>query len=250
MQRSFSKLTRWHWLNAISSQLMLNSTLRIQQRPINILSRCPSIANDVRKDSKGFFIGRPVARNTFLHWKLSVNFCVSDTAKLSSDSISRDGQIHLIDEHGKSIGLMSFYNARQLANEKELELYLAKPVSHQSPHAIYKLLSKKDIYEIKKTKTKRAKEINKKQKVKELSFSTDIGEQDFSWKINKMKDFLGEDDKVKLIINKKRRSKNQCTDLLNEVLAKLEGFGEIEGQLVETDNRVRCIFKPVSKLKN
>lgn len=168
-----------------------------------------------------------------------------------SNAVSRDGQIHLIDENGRNAGLVSFGVAKSLADEKGLELHLTRPVSHQHPHALYKLLSKKDIYERKKMKKLQQQTIMKnRQKLKELSMSTDIGEQDMIWKLNRLREFLMENDRVKLIINRKRRSKKDCSELLSKVVHYLKDYGEIDGNTAETDFRLQCTLKPVLQVKN
>lgn len=168
-----------------------------------------------------------------------------------SDALSRDGHIHLIDENGMNVGLISFGEAKALAEEKGLELCLTRAVSHQHPHALYKLMSKKDIYESKKKKRIQQQKVMKnRQKLKELSLSTDIGEKDMEWKLNRVKEFLLENDKVKLIINQKRRSANECKEFLNKVIDQLKGFGEVDGSIVETEYRFHCTFKPAQEVKS
>ena len=164
-----------------------------------------------------------------------------------SDAISRDGQIHLIDENGKNAGLMNFSEAKLLAKEKSLELHLTRPVSHQHPHALFKLVSKKDIFEMKKkNKMQQHNMMKNRQKVKELSLSTDIGGQDFHWKLDRVREFLLENDKVKLIVNRKRRSNNDCDEFLEKVLEEIKDIGEIEGKIIKTEFRCQCILKPIS----
>ena len=167
-----------------------------------------------------------------------------------SDAISRDGLILLIDENGKNAGVMEFNEAKLLSEERNVELVLIRPVSHQHPHALFKLVNKKDLFEMKKKKKIQQHNILKsRQKMKELSISTDIGEQDLQWKLDKIKDFLIEKDKVKLIINRKRKSKTDCNDFFGMVKAKVKEFGETEGNAVETEFRLQCILKPIPQTK-
>ena len=187
---------------------------------------------------------------TYVSTKSELNFPKRLCIRQFSDAISRDGQIQLIDENGKNAGLMEFNEAKLLAQERNLELQLTRPVSHQHPHALFKLLSKKDLFEIKKKqKVHQHNVIKNRQRVKELSLSTDIGEQDFQWKVNRIQEFLLENDKVKLIINKKRRSKKECDEFLGKVIDSIRGIGEIEGNIVKTEFRSQCLLKPISQTK-
>eukprot|EP00112_Aurelia_sp_Birch-Aquarium-sp1_P015977 Seg3581.2 transcript_id=Seg3581.2/GoldUCD/mRNA.D3Y31 product="Translation initiation factor IF-3" protein_id=Seg3581.2/GoldUCD/D3Y31 len=168
----------------------------------------------------------------------------------SSDSISRDGQIHLIDENGKSLGMVNFHEAKLQAESRELQLHQIKPVSHQSPHALYKLMSKKSLFEMKrKTKEQQHNLSRNQQKTKELSLSTDIGEQDLAWKLSKIKEFLSQNNKVKLLINQKFRSRNSNKQFLDLILEKLKDSGETEGNIVDMGRRLKCMLKPVAKSK-
>ena len=85
--------------------------------------------------------------------------------------------------------------------------------------------------------------------MKELSLSTDIGEQDFQWKVDRIQEFLLENDKVKIFINKKRRSKNECDEFLGKVIDSIKDVGEIEGNIVKTQFRFQCLLKPISQTK-
>ena len=165
-----------------------------------------------------------------------------------SDAVSRDGLIHLIDENGKNAGFMQYNEAKLLAEEKNFELILIRPVSHQHSHALFKLVSKKDLFEMKKKKkTQQHNILRSRQKIKELSISTDIGEQDLQWKLDKIKDFLLENDKVKLIINRKRKSRTNCNEFFDMVIARVKEFGETEGNAIETEFRLQCILKPIPR---
>ena len=203
-------------------------------------------------------------RNTFLlkihllqsNWLpniLSINVRSFQTDSMhcqSSDSISRDGQIHLIDESGKSLGLVNFHEAKLQAESREFQLHQIKPVSHQSPHALYKMMSKKSLFEMKRKKKVQQQNLSRnQQKTKELSLSTDIGEQDLAWKLSKIEEFLSQNNKVKLVINQKFKSTNSNKQFLDLVLEKLKDSGETEGNIVDMGRRLKCMLKPVAKSK-
>ena len=215
----------------------------------------PTFARGKHQSPAGvFYTQRSTSRFPFLNTMLFIssrfNADSNTRVRQLSDAVSRDGQIHLIDENGRNAGLISFNEAKLLADEKGLQLHLTRPVSHQHPHALYKLISKKDLYGMKKKRRLQQQNVVKNRpKVKELSFSTDIGEQDLHWKLERIQEFLMENDKVKLIINRKRRSKKDCNEFLNMVLDQIKEFGETEGKITETEFRMQCILKPSTQMK-
>eukprot|EP00794_Sanderia_malayensis_P007124 gene7124-7928_t len=154
--------------------------------------------------------------------------------------------IHLVDENGKSHGIMSLQNAELQAKSNDLQLQLVKAATHNSPHAVYKLFSKKDLYELHKKSKEKERNLQKSQpKPKELSISTDIAGQDLNWKVKKIEEFLVENHRVKVIINKKWRSKTDLKTFFESILDKMKNFGEIDGNVVQTERRIRFVLKPV-----
>lgn len=164
---------------------------------------------------------------------------------------SSEQQVHLIGTDGKSLGVCSLKEATSQAETNKLVLYLITPHTHKSPHAVYKLMDRKSLYELKKNKKEKKSNIQKNQtKTKELSFSTEIAGQDFHWKLKKVEEFLLENHKISLIVNQKRWSKSDKKVFFDKLIDGIKEFGEVEGSVSETGRRLKCTVKPVKQLKS
>ena len=108
----------------------------------------------------------------------------------------------LIDQDGKSLGVVDTNKALDMAYDADLDLVCVAP---QAQPPVCKILNySKFRYE----KEKKEKEASKNQKVvdtKEVQLSPVIAEHDFETKLNQAKKFLQHGDKVKVTLRIKRR---------------------------------------------
>lgn len=113
-------------------------------------------------------------------------------------------QVRLIDDTGAMVGVITIQDALRMAEEKGLDLVevastASPPVCRMMDFGQYK-------YEI----TKKLKEAKKKQKVirlKEVKVRPKTDEGDLQTKCNRIRDFLGEGDKVKVSVFFKGRER-------------------------------------------
>lgn len=113
-------------------------------------------------------------------------------------------QVRLIDDTGAMVGVVTIQDALRMCEEKNLDLVevastASPPVCRMMDFGQYK-------YEI----TKKLKEAKKKQKViklKEVKVRPKTDEGDLQTKCNRIRDFLGEGDKVKVSVFFKGRER-------------------------------------------
>ena len=172
----------------------------------------------------------------------------------NSDSMEST-DVRVIDESGKNVGLLSKEEANDLAEKRNLVLVLLKNSGEKTPFPVFRLMNPQDLKEIERVK--REKEYEKarhlrdvKNRTKEITLSSQIGEKDLDWKVDKIRKFLEEKRNVALSIRKKRRSKVTQTEgdgrkiVLDEILEKLKDIAVVDGTAVERGIDLKCVVKP------
>ena len=144
----------------------------------------------------------------------------SKDAPLINERI-RAKEVRLIDDEGNNYGVVPTSKALKMADEKDLDLVVVSP--NQSP-PVAKIM---DYGKYKYETEKRAKEARKKQKVvdvKEVKVRYKIDTHDYNVRIKKIKKFLAQGDKVKLVVMLRGREvqhSNLAFDLANRFLTDL-----------------------------
>lgn len=143
--------------------------------------------------------------------------------------------------------VVTIERALELADEQGLDLV---EISPNSTPPVCKIL---DYGKYKFELEKKAKEAKKKQqitKLKEIRLQPKIEKHDYDFKLNHIKEFLNDGDKVKITIRFKGRQMAH-TYLGKEVLMKfkedLEGFGSVEKDPSLEGRTMHIIVAPVSK---
>uniref|UniRef100_A0A1B6D6R3 Translation initiation factor 3 N-terminal domain-containing protein n=1 Tax=Clastoptera arizonana TaxID=38151 RepID=A0A1B6D6R3_9HEMI len=120
-------------------------------------------------------------------------------------------QIYIIDEYNKSIGLMNFKNALNIAKKQNLDL--VEISNNNKGNVIVKMINyKKFIYKEKKKYEKNKKKILS---LKKIGFKLNIAPHDYNFKINNILVFLKKGHKVKIILNFRGREKKYINKNLN-----------------------------------
>lgn len=126
-------------------------------------------------------------------------------------------QVRLIDELGENRGIVSIWEALQIAQEADLDLI---EISPQANPPVCKVLDYgKYKYELQKRKNE-AKKNQKVVNIKELKIRPAIDTHDYEVKLKQAKKFLGQGDKVKFTMRFKGREMS-ANDLGKEILNKL-----------------------------
>ena len=138
-------------------------------------------------------------------------------------------EVKLIGENGEQLGDFTMKEAFDIAQRQNLDLIV---VSDQNKKKIVKLMNYgKKLYEQKKIQKK-----NKENsvKTKEIKFGLNIGQNDYSIKINKIVEFLSKKNKVKvfLVINGREKEHFELIQYFMErVIEDLKQYGKTEDKI-------------------
>ena len=149
----------------------------------------------------------------------------------------------MIDEDGNSLGVISLQQALEIARERQLDLI---EVSGKANPPVAKIMSwsKFKYQQEKKRKENKSKGVE----IKEMWFKSFIGEGDLAHKLNKVEEFLAKKHPVKITVKAKGRvEKSQLQEVLNKVLAKLEGKIEYDQPAKFYGRDLSLIIRPVKK---
>jgi translation initiation factor IF-3 len=150
----------------------------------------------------------------------------------------------LIDEEGNNLGVKTKREALELAEEKELDVYIVNP-NPASPTGKLMNYSKFD-YDNKKKK----KEIQKNQntsKLKEIRFTPVIDKNDLVTKIKQAKKFLEEGNKVKVSVRLVRRMQSKVElgiSVLNSFVTALGDQIIVEAPVKEEGKMITTTIGP------
>ena len=140
-------------------------------------------------------------------------------------------EVQLIGENGEKLGIISFNEALEKAEEKKLDLVLVAP---NSTPVVCKIMN---YGKYKFEQAKKEKEAKKKQKaleVKEIRVTPNIEEHDFGFKSKNARKFLQEGNKVKITVRFRGREVNNSKAgevVLNKFIENLEDISIVEKSL-------------------
>lgn len=145
-------------------------------------------------------------------------------------------RVRVIGEDGRQIGIMSLQEALKLAYEKDLDLVEVAP---ESDPPVCRLMDyEKFLYE----KARRERESRKARKggeVKEIRLRPSISEHDLSYRLQDIRDFLQEGNKVKVRVVFRGREIDRpemALKLLERIMAGLSDIARID-QKPQSDGR-------------
>lgn len=140
----------------------------------------------------------------------------------------RAKEVQLIGEQGEKLGIISFNEALEQAEEKNLDLVLVSPNSNP---VVCKIMN---YGKYKFEQAKKEKEAKKKQKVleiKEIRVTPNIEEHDFGFKSKNARKFLTDGNKVKITVRFRGREVNNSKAgevVLNKFIKNLEDIASVE----------------------
>lgn len=185
----------------------------------------------------------------FLFWRYET-ISVNNNKDLPINEEIKAAEVRVIGSNNEQLGIMKIEAARNYAYNNGVDLVLIAPTAN--PPVCRAIDYGKFCFE----RDKKEKEAKKKQvivKVKEIQLSCRIEQHDFDTRVNQAKKFLGEGNKVKVIVRFKGREMAH-TELGREVILKfqesLTGFGTSEKK-PQLDGRYMSItLSPVKQDKN
>ena len=140
----------------------------------------------------------------------------------------RAKEVKLIGENGEQLGVFSLFDARNMAEEKSLDLVLVAP---QANPPVCKIMNYGNY---KFEQAKKEKEAKKKQKVveiKEIRITPNIEEHDFGFKAKNARKFIEDGNKLKITVIFKGREINNSKlgeDVLNRFIENLADIAIVD----------------------
>jgi len=144
------------------------------------------------------------------------------------------------------IGIVSLDEAMRQAKDAGLDLV------EISPTAVPPVCKILDFSRYKYDAKKRVQEAKKKQKkivLKEMKFKVNIGQGDFDVKLNKIRNFLEEGDKVKISLWFKGREivhREKGDELFAKIIAALEGIAKIDSDPKMEGKQIIMMVSPIA----
>lgn len=161
----------------------------------------------------------------------------------------RAEQVRVIEENGKQLGVLPLYQALKIAEERGLDLVEIVPDANPPVCKITDL--GKFLYE----QRKREKESKKKQKiieVKEMQFSPTIQDHDIEIKVKKMKEWLSDSSKVKVVvrgIGREGMHQEVMRAVMDKVISAVGDCAIVEKQPYKEGRNLVCILAQDPKKK-
>ena len=154
----------------------------------------------------------------------------------------------LIDTNGDKLGLLSFDDALNKAEQAEIDLVQVSP-SDSNP-IVCKLMDYGKHVFAKKKNISSSKTKLKKTSVKEIKFrpSTDIG--DYNIKLKKIKSFILGGDKTKITVRFRGReilNSNLGLDLLNKIRDQLDDISQVDQEPSLEGRQLLMVLSPLKK---
>ena len=137
-------------------------------------------------------------------------------------------EVQLIGENGEKLGVISFNEALEKAEEKNLDLVLVAP---NATPVVCKIMNYGKYKFEQSKKEKEAKKKQKTQETKELRITPNIEEHDFGFKAKNARKFLEDGNKVKITVRFRGRELNNVKmgeDVLNQFISELEDISVVE----------------------
>ncbi|HJN01194.1 MAG: translation initiation factor IF-3 [Gammaproteobacteria bacterium] len=156
----------------------------------------------------------------------------------------RASEIRLIDEEGNQLGILPINEAIEMAAAKGLDVV---EVSPNTEPPVCKILDHgKYLFEQKK-KSQGAKKKQKTIQVKEIKFRPLIEKGDYEVKVNKIRDFIDQGNKVKISLRYRGREMRHVElghDLLKRVLTDIEEVSSVEQEVQFEGRQLITVVAP------
>jgi translation initiation factor IF-3 len=157
--------------------------------------------------------------------------------------------VRVLGEDGKQVGIMSSNEALAKAMDAGLDLVEIAPMAKPPVVRIVELGKFK--YEQEK-RERQQKKSSKSGELKEIRFSPFIGDHDFDTRIERIKEFLDDSFKVRIVVVFKGRqmgSKQFGYEIIGKVLQALEGKVQQDGEPKFLGKHLMTVISPVKGKK-
>jgi translation initiation factor IF-3 len=153
----------------------------------------------------------------------------------------RESEIRVIDDKGENLGVLPTEDALAIAKERGLDLVEVAP---QATPVVCKIV---DYGKYQYRQEKRDRKQKRRTKLKEVKFTIKIGEHDFETKMNRLRQFLGRGDMVRVSIYFRGREIVHATrgrDLLRRVEELVNDVARREGEPTARGKTLQMMLVP------
>lgn len=159
----------------------------------------------------------------------------------------RANEARVVDQEGKMVGLMSVSQALKKAQEAGLDLV------EIAPNAKPVVVKITDFGKFKYQEEKKARKAKTKNpELKELRFTPFIGDADYQTRVKRIKTFLDNGDKIRVVVRYKGRqmgAKKIGYDLLEKVLDEVRDRVNVDMEPKFIGRHLAMVISPTSKAK-
>lgn len=159
-------------------------------------------------------------------------------------------KVRVIDAKGKQIGILARDEALERAKKEKLDLVEIAP---KAKPPVVKIVDLGKFRYKEEKKLRAEKKRGKSGELKEIRFSPFIGAADYNTRFEKVKGFLGEKNKIKVVVKFKGRqmgSKQFGYKLLERLLADLDNTVAIDMEPKFLGRHLVMVISPTNKKKN
>lgn len=158
-------------------------------------------------------------------------------------------KLRVIDETGKQIGVMDRQAALDLARTKNLDLV---EVAAQAKPPVAKIIDFKKLKYLESKKEREGKVKSGKVDLKEIRFTPFIAQGDFDSRLDKIREFLNNGDRIKVVVKFTGRQITRTdfgNKLIKRVVDELEDVAKPDGTAKLQGKQLYLILNPVKKSK-
>lgn len=156
-------------------------------------------------------------------------------------------QLRVVDETGKQVGLITREEALEKARNLGVDLVEIAPMATPP---VAKLIDFKKFKYIEAKKERDGKASSGKVELKEIRFTPFIAQGDMDSRLEKIKKYLGDGDRVKIVVKFTGRQITRVEfghDLIKKILSGLEGVALPDGVAKLQGKQLFLILNPVKK---
>ncbi len=165
----------------------------------------------------------------------------------ATNQFIKANELRVVDETGKQIGVLSKTEAMQIAHDKGVDLVEIAPLATPP---VAKVIDFKKFKYLEAKKDRDGKAASGKVEIKEIRFSPFIATGDMNSRLERIKEILGDGDRVKIVVKFSGRQITRVEfghDLIKKVLAELVGLASADGVPKLQGKQLFLIINPVKK---
>ena len=163
------------------------------------------------------------------------------------NSFIKAPELRVVDETGKQVGLISREDALEKARNLGVDLVEIAPMAKPP---VAKLIDFKKFKYIEAKKERDGKGTSGKVELKEIRFTPFIAQGDMDSRLKKIKEYLGDGDRVKIVVKFTGRQITRVEfghELIKKVMLELDGFATPDGVAKLQGKQLFLILNPAKK---